>query len=40
VPPKKLLEITEIMVQRGFRDREILGVLGGNFMRVASEVWK
>jgi len=28
------------MVQRGFRDREILGVLGGNFMRVASEVWK
>jgi len=27
-------------VRRGFRDREILGVLGANFMRVASEVWK
>lgn len=40
VPPKQLMEITETMVQRGFRDREILGVLGGNFMRVASEVWK
>ena len=40
VPPKQLMEITEIMVQRGFRDREILGVLGGNFMRVASAVWK
>lgn len=40
VPPKQLMEITETMVQRGFRDHEILGVLGGNFMRVASEVWK
>jgi membrane dipeptidase len=40
VPPEQLLEITEIMVKRGFRDREILGVLGGNFMRVASQVWK
>jgi membrane dipeptidase len=40
VPPRQLLEITETMVRRGFRDREILGVLGGNFMRVASEVWK
>jgi membrane dipeptidase len=40
VPPKQLMEITETMVKRGFKDREILGVLGGNFMRVASEVWK
>lgn len=40
VPPKQLMEITETMVRRGFKDREILGVLGGNFMRVASEVWK
>ena len=40
VPPKQLMEITETMMQRGFRDREILGVLGGNFMRVASAVWK
>ena len=40
VPPKQLLEITETMVKRGFRDREILGVLGGNFMRVAGQVWK
>ena len=40
VPPKQLREITETMVRRGFKDREILGILGGNFMRVASEVWK
>ena len=40
VPPKQLREITETMVRRGFKDREILGILGGNFMRVASAVWK
>lgn len=40
VPPKQLPEITETMVKRGFKDREILGILGGNFMRVASQVWK
>lgn len=40
VPPKQLREITETMVRRGFHDKEILGVLGGNFMRVASSVWK
>ncbi len=40
VPPKQLREITETMVRRGFRDKEILGVLGGNFMRVATNVWK
>jgi len=40
VPPKQLLEITETMLRRGFRDREVLGVLGGNFLRVAGEVWK
>ena len=40
VPPKQLREITETMVRHGFKDREILGILGGNFMRVASAVWK
>lgn len=40
VPPKQLREITETMVRRGFKDREILGILGGNFARVADEVWK
>jgi membrane dipeptidase len=40
VPPEQLPEITETMVARGFKDREILGILGGNFLRVASRVWK
>ncbi len=40
LPPKQLPEIVETMLRRGFRDREILGVLGGNFLRVANAVWK
>jgi membrane dipeptidase len=40
VPPKQMPEIVECMVRRGFRDRDILGILGGNFMRVAEAVWK
>lgn len=40
VPPKQLPEIAACMVRRGFADREILGILGGNFLRVAGQVWK
>ena len=40
IPPEQYPEIVETMVARGFKDREILGILGGNFMRVAGEVWK
>lgn len=32
--------ITERLVQRGFSDDEIAGVLGGNLMRVFDSVWK
>lgn len=40
VPPSQLPEITACLVRRGFADQEIIGILGGNFMRVASQVWK
>jgi membrane dipeptidase len=40
LPPEQLPEITETMVQRGFSDAEITGILGGNFLRVAQAVWK
>jgi membrane dipeptidase len=40
LPPEQLPEITETMVQRGFSDAEITGILGGNFLRVAKAVWK
>lgn len=40
VPPRQLPEVVETMLRRGFRDQEILGILGGNFLRVAGAVWK
>jgi membrane dipeptidase len=40
LPPEQLPEIVETMVQRGFSDAEITGILGGNFLRVAEAVWK
>ena len=40
LPPEQLPEIVETMMQRGFSDAEITGILGGNFLRVAKAVWK
>jgi membrane dipeptidase len=40
VPPEQLPEITEVMLRRGLSDAEVKGILGGNFLRVAQQVWK
>jgi membrane dipeptidase len=40
LPPEQLPEIVETMLQRGFREPDIVGILGGNFLRVAKAVWK
>ena len=40
VPPGQLPEIAETLLARGFSERETRGVLGENFLRVASRVWK
>lgn len=40
VPPEALPEVTELMLQHGYSDRETKGVLGENFLRVCSQVWK
>lgn len=40
LPPEQLPEITETLLQRGFSDAEITGILGGNFLRIAQAVWK
>jgi membrane dipeptidase len=40
LPPEQLPEIVETMLQRGFSEPEITGILGGNFLRVARAVWK
>ena len=40
IPPEQLPEIVEVMLRRGFNEAEVKGVLGGNFLRVAKQVWK
>ena len=38
--PKRMFDLTEGLIRRKYSDAEIQGVLGGNFMRVLSEVWQ
>ncbi len=40
MPPEELPQIVEILLRRGFSDSAITGLLGGNFLRVAQQVWK
>jgi membrane dipeptidase len=40
LPPEQLPEIVETMLGRGFSDADVVGILGGNFLRVAQQVWK
>jgi membrane dipeptidase len=37
--PKRMFDLTEGLVRRGYRDDEIEGILGGNFRRVLAETW-
>ena len=34
-----MFDLTEGLIRRGYSDAEIRGVLGGNFVRVLSEIW-
>lgn len=38
-PPEVLTGLAEELARRGYGDDDIAGVLGGNFRRVAAEVW-
>jgi membrane dipeptidase len=38
--PEQFPEFTELLYQKGYSEQIISGVLGGNFLRVAKEVWK
>lgn len=40
MPPEGLPKLTELMLQRGYSDEAIGGILGGNFRRVVKQVWK
>jgi len=37
--PKRMFDLTEGLIRRKYSDDDILGVLGGNFRRVLSEIW-
>lgn len=39
VPPEKLPEIAEALSGRGYKDDEVIAILGGNFMRAAEATW-
>jgi membrane dipeptidase len=38
--PKQIPEICEQLHARGFANAELKSILGGNFLRVASQVWR
>jgi membrane dipeptidase len=38
--PEQFPEFTELLYQKGYSEQVISGILGGNFLRVAKEVWK
>jgi membrane dipeptidase len=37
--PKKMYDLTEALIRRGYSDDNIRGVLGENFKRVLSDIW-
>ncbi len=40
VEPEQMPQVTEGLMQRGYADDDILGILGANWLRVAGQVWK
>jgi len=38
--PGHVLELTEVLLRRGYEERHVRGILGENFLRVASHVWR
>ncbi len=38
--PEQIPELAEALLRRGFKDDEVLGILGGNWLRVCRAVWK
>ena len=40
VPPEEAPRLTQALLDRGYSERDIHGILGGNFLRVAEAVWR
>jgi membrane dipeptidase len=37
--PKRMFDLTEGLIRRKYTDKDIEGILGGNFKRVLSQIW-
>ena len=37
--PKRMFDVTEGLIRRKYTDDQILGILGGNFQRVLTDIW-
>jgi len=37
--PKRMYDLTDGLIRRKYSDDQILGILGGNFRRVFSQIW-
>ncbi len=37
--PRRIFDLTEGLIRRGYSDQDIAGVLGGNFRRVLATIW-
>ena len=37
--PKRMFDLTEGLMRRGYSDEDIQGILGANFRRVLGEIW-
>jgi membrane dipeptidase len=37
--PKRMFDLTEGLIRRKYSDRDIRGILGGNFARVLAQIW-
>jgi membrane dipeptidase len=38
--PKRMFDVTEGLIRRGYSDQDIEGILGGNFKRVLKAIWE
>ena len=37
--PKRMFDLTEALIRRGYSDDDVRGILGGNFQRVLGAIW-
>jgi len=40
IAPEELVLLTEALIRRGYAEPDIRGILGGNWLRMAHEIWK